>query len=346
MKKILKVLILTILLSIFLSGNATESNKTNQKIIKTLEKMFKMDLSKILNSMGYYFYDYQDLKTLNKNIFILDINNDKKQDYIVYIDKIVFGVISKVNNYGLYKISNTSNPNIEMLKINTKYGKTIIETVNSKKNKFNYFFDNYGFIEFNPKPTKYNIEKIEFNSWSGFNGSFSITINSNKEIIYFERGYKNGIFYSSFKLEQSIFNKIIFLLDYVDFPNLENKYEYNQIIEGGGGLKITYNNGKVKEIIDDLFSGTQGLERIFNVLLELRKNENMSKFGGKIILKGVISGSKPIAIISIGNNSKNYYLGDRIVSILKLVRIDSNTKSIVFSINNKSLFKIELEDEN
>ena len=67
------------------------------------------------------------------------------------------------------------------------------------------------------------------------------------------------------------------LLCYTDFPNLKNDYSLVSFHHPRGTLKITYDNGKVKTINDYGLVGTYGLKRVYNMIFNLRFNQNWKK---------------------------------------------------------------------
>ena len=159
---------------------------------------------------------------------------------------------------------------------------------NIEKNTLIYKFDE--FIDFNKNPIKQNIEKIEYSA-AGCYGTcpvFELTINKNKSSVFIAKQYNfgtveerrkqisnnkdEGIFKTEIK-EQN-FNEIINLLEYMNFEALENKYSVNWTDDQRSFLKITYNNGKVKIIEDYGLIGTYSLKKLYQLLFNLRKNQN------------------------------------------------------------------------
>ncbi|WP_338731439.1 DUF6438 domain-containing protein [Mangrovimonas cancribranchiae] len=148
----------------------------------------------------------------------------------------------------------------------------------------------YGtFIERNEQENKYDIENIEFIAQGCVAGcpEFIISIDKNKN------GKFNAINYNWFdkdfsedlepndiegKYKTQIldkhFKEIYGIINYLDFPNLENIYSSGAMHSSSVALKITYNNGKVKNIRDDGLIGTYGLKRVYELFYELRFNQN------------------------------------------------------------------------
>lgn len=156
-----------------------------------------------------------------------------------------------------------------------------IEKVKKRKEKLTFKYDN--FIEYNPNPEIHDIERIEF-STTGCYGTcpvFDIDINSDKTAVfkphYFNFSQDNnakeekGILKT--KLKEKDFSEIIELLNYIDFPQLKNDYSVSWTDDQSCTLKITFDNGKVKTIKDYGLVGTYGLNRFYNMLFDLRKNQ-------------------------------------------------------------------------
>jgi hypothetical protein len=134
------------------------------------------------------------------------------------------------------------------------------------------------FIEYNPAPKKYNIEKIEY-KYSGVwipGSAFSIEINSNRKGRYMT---ENPEFLSQKHNEHINFHgtipdslqaEIIGLLDYSDFPNLNDSYAVTSTDNSTGILKITFDGGKIKTIRDYGLIGTYSLNRIYQMMDSLK----------------------------------------------------------------------------
>jgi len=81
-----------------------------------------------------------------------------------------------------------------------------------------------------------------------------------------------GIFNTT--LSDNSFSEIISLLDYIDFPSLNDKYAVGWTDDQTCILTITYNNGQVKTISDYGLIGTFGLDRLYELMFNLRFNQN------------------------------------------------------------------------
>ena len=141
-------------------------------------------------------------------------------------------------------------------------------------------FGNY--IEFNESPKISNIEKIEFSTTGCFGTCpiFEIVLNKDKTAIFKPHRYnlteteneEKQIFQT--KVDSRTFNEIITILNYIDFPKLQNDYSVSWTDDQSSTLKITYNNGKIKTIRDYGLTGTYGLRKLYDFLFRVRKSQN------------------------------------------------------------------------
>lgn len=175
-----------------------------------------------------------------------------------------------------------------------------------ENNKIKYFFENeiepgkwdkprklkqiiltykFGdFIEENQKPVNHKIEKIEYSTTMCYGTCpvFNIKINSDKKAKWKAEMYNeidNKIFKGNFqtKITTEKFNELVNLLNYIDFESLKDNYSVNWTDDQSCTLKITYDNGKSKSISDYGLVGTYGLDRVYQMLFELRENQNWTK---------------------------------------------------------------------
>jgi hypothetical protein len=142
----------------------------------------------------------------------------------------------------------------------------------------------YGdFIDFNPKPKIYSIEKIEYQTTMCFGScpKFYLSIDKNKRATYKAEAYNratrnsqdiNGVFNTD--LNETDYEEIVGLLNYIDFPNLNDNYSVSWTDDQTSTLTITYDNGQVKQIRDYGLIGTYGLDRLYQLLFELRFNQD------------------------------------------------------------------------
>lgn len=153
------------------------------------------------------------------------------------------------------------------------------EAVNSVKLIIKYG----GFIEYNPSPKKYDINKIEFRNdgrpWIT-SSEYSIEINSLGKAHLVSKSITNDWQASPDSYDgytkvpgvspDSLFATISGLLNYSDFSNLEDRYEIKATDHATGVLTIYYNDGKVKTISDYGLQGTYGLQRVYQTINSMR----------------------------------------------------------------------------
>jgi hypothetical protein len=140
------------------------------------------------------------------------------------------------------------------------------------------------FIEENPTPTSHKIDKIEYSTTGCFGTCpvFELTINSDKNAKWFADMYNEisdkevkGDFNST--ITEDKYNEIVNLLNYIDFANLQDDYAVSWTDDQSSTLIITYDNGKTKSIKDYGLIGTYGLDRVYQMLFELRRNQKWEK---------------------------------------------------------------------
>lgn len=131
------------------------------------------------------------------------------------------------------------------------------------------------FVEYNPSPRVYNIEKIEYK----FNDAFALEINSNREATLkateYDRlrgQYINAKYIG--RINATEYNELLSILSYSDFPTLRDRYMVGGSHYSSGILKVTHSNGQVKVIADYGLVGTFGLSRMHDRITALRTNQN------------------------------------------------------------------------
>jgi hypothetical protein len=137
-----------------------------------------------------------------------------------------------------------------------------------------YLYSN--FIESNFHPVSYSIKKIEFSTEACYGTCpiFELEINSNGKAFYNAYSYneRNGKF--SATVQYKDLEKIVELLNYIDFPNLKDSFSVKWSDQPSCNLLITYGNVKVKKIWDYGERGSYGLSALYQYLFDLRKNQD------------------------------------------------------------------------
>ncbi len=158
-----------------------------------------------------------------------------------------------------------------------------------KKIELTYKFGSL--IEYNDNPQVYDIEKVEFQTEiSGYKHPHFEILIKNDQTALLNAKYGNSIYERTkvyfrdtipelkgeFKtvIKKNDYDSLVHLLNYMDFPNMEHQYSLNRLHTRDCSLKITYDNGKVKEIKDYGMVGTYGLRKIYELLFDLRFNQN------------------------------------------------------------------------
>nr|WP_314493412.1 DUF6438 domain-containing protein [uncultured Chryseobacterium sp.] len=136
------------------------------------------------------------------------------------------------------------------------------------------------FIEENKAPKRHNILEIQFENsgshWSKF--VLKMEIISNRDVTWISRNdgfLTSGIFTA--KLSQEKFKEIVDVLNYIDFENLADEYEVGYSDAATTYLKVTYDNLKVKNIRDRGGMGTRGLQKLYDILNDLKGNQKWTK---------------------------------------------------------------------
>lgn len=141
------------------------------------------------------------------------------------------------------------------------------------------------FIEYNPLPKEYTIEKIEYGTEGCFGQCpiFSMEINKDGTFVFTAKEYNytkpwqkgellEGVYSATIKKES--LSELTELLNYIDFSNLKDNYNVTWTDDQTAVLKVTYNNGKVKTITDYGLQGTYGMRRLHKMFFSLRTNQN------------------------------------------------------------------------
>ena len=137
-------------------------------------------------------------------------------------------------------------------------------------------FKSGGFVEYNPDPIDYRIEKIEFETTMCFGTCpvFKMTIDSNRDAVYESikfNAQKTGKYQT--RIDNKTYLRLKDLLNYTNFPKLKNSYRVSWTDDQTSTLKITYDNGKVKTIEDYGLIATFGLCQAYKILFNLRGSQ-------------------------------------------------------------------------
>lgn len=237
-----------------------------------------------------------DSLKINRAFYTADLDNNGYTDVMAFGDQYDFSIFIvmnygknslKVNRLTRRSFQNCTFPKIKNDSIIQYYymPEPDVDLGNAEKPKLtkkDLIFKFGDFIEYNTNPGSYNIEKIEYQTGLCFGTcpQFYISIDKNRNGLFKAEHYNinksNKGIVGKFKtlITKNNYDEIINLLNYIDFPGLQNRYSVNWTDDHSSTLKITYNNGKVKEIKDYGLIGTYGLDRLYSLLFDLRFNQD------------------------------------------------------------------------
>ncbi len=130
-------------------------------------------------------------------------------------------------------------------------------------------------VELNSNIQNHKIEKIEYSTSACFGACpvFSITIDAGGIALFFGTKFnrRNGQFKT--QINEDNFKELTGLLNYINFPELKNKYAVSWSDDQTSILTITFDGGKTKTISDYGLVGTFGLNRVYDLIFKLRDNQ-------------------------------------------------------------------------
>ncbi|MDR2230823.1 MAG: DUF6438 domain-containing protein [Flavobacteriaceae bacterium] len=257
-----------------------------------------------IKKVSDYKATYESADFCKKTAGLLKINKAFYKadfDYNGFTDIMIIGTY--YDNFYIIIAMSFGNNNFELKYLTTKYDETCLFPKIIDNNIIRYYYKWYpnrssntnpklknkdlifkydDFIEYNKDPKLYNIEKIEYQTTACYGSCpvFSITIDNNRHGI-FNAKQSNQMTNDSAELlgvyktdiDNKSYSEITDLLNYIDFPNLNNEYAVSWTDDQTSYLTITYNNGKVKTIRDYGLIGTHGLDKVYDLLFKLRFNQ-------------------------------------------------------------------------
>ncbi|MBV7440734.1 hypothetical protein KRX57_04815 [Weeksellaceae bacterium TAE3-ERU29] len=148
-----------------------------------------------------------------------------------------------------------------------------------------------GVIEYNSSPTQHKIEKIELETGPCFGTCpiFTLELKEKGKSTFFAKAYNFGKhdFLEDYneegegtfttQLKQKNWKELTEILNYIDFPKLDDNYAISATDHATAHLTITYDNGKIKKIDDYGLRGTYGLILLYDKLFEIRDNQDWNK---------------------------------------------------------------------
>ncbi|EDM45097.1 hypothetical protein SCB49_03214 [unidentified eubacterium SCB49] len=245
---------------------------------------------------------------INRSFYKADLDNNGYTDLIIIGDDKSCSGSGGSCDYSVYSLMNFANDSINPVdlvldnsfnsaiipKITIKNSVPILEifgsnNLNSNTNSLQLSYKYGTFVEKNNEPKEYSIEKIEYSAEACFGSCpiFELSIDKNRKAKLNAIEYNSsnpdlfeyeiteelkGKFQAIIDLEN--YQEIIGLLNYLDFPTLEDDYMVNATDNPSCKLTITYNQGQVKEIRDYGKVGTLGLQEIYKRISRLKTNQS------------------------------------------------------------------------
>jgi hypothetical protein len=134
----------------------------------------------------------------------------------------------------------------------------------------------FALAAFGQQALPYSIEKIEYKSqagdWEGC--SYRLIINADKTVEYIaDSMYCKPLIRKQQTIDKESYNKIIGMLNKIEFQKLKDSYGSNGVDVGIDVLTITYDNGKIKKIIV-IEDAPKRLKNILHLLYRLKDAEH------------------------------------------------------------------------
>lgn len=140
-------------------------------------------------------------------------------------------------------------------------------------------FRKNGFVEYNRAPQDCRIEKIVFstNACYGTCPIFTLQLARNGAATYHAEQYNKLKGDFTAVVQAQPLTEVWALLNYLNFPRLQNNYSVSVTDQPTCTLTITYGGGKVKTIEDYGEQGTFGLRQVYDLLFALRTTQAWQK---------------------------------------------------------------------
>ena len=150
-------------------------------------------------------------------------------------------------------------------------------TTRWERKRLIYLFND--FVEYNAKVRDFHIEQIEYSTTMCFGTCpvFSLSINKDRTAEYDAKQFNKESGEFAAVIDEKHFTELMQLVNYIDFPKLKDHYSVSWTDDQTSILVITYDGGKQKKIIDYGLMGTFGLSRLYDLLFDLRNNQQWKK---------------------------------------------------------------------
>jgi len=251
--------------------DAEFASGTNFHIPKIDTIIIDKNCSQIINLWSILNFEKVDLTNdgLTDLIFLIHLNNEFYQYLVIdhgnndfELLRILDGLLSECELIKPIRIKNSNA--LRIYRSNNYDGINIIDTLIYKFN---------GFIELNSKNNILPIDEIELKydsyCWGEDCPTFNLKIDKNGKV----KLWNNSTHYFVDKvctkqLSDSGFRNMMSICEYIAF-NLKNNYAINWSHQPTFTLKISFSNGKTKEIKDYGMKGTLGLSYLYTQILNL-----------------------------------------------------------------------------
>ena len=119
---------------------------------------------------------------------------------------------------------------------------------------------------------KYNIEKIELKSFN-IRGNWKIKLDKSLNATFENKKHLGNKSTMQKKIAQENYDEIVYLLNYIDFPNLKDSIYSSFSCGSICRLKITYDSGKIKELYDYGREENENLAHIYKKIEALNNTD-------------------------------------------------------------------------
>ncbi|SDD92433.1 DUF6438 domain-containing protein [Niabella drilacis] len=229
-----------------------------------------------------------------------DLDNDGRTDLLIIINQpehTILCVLDKGGHYELKTLNRDIGSQSCSFPVIAHRGKTAyikyirqpdrgtLEVI-THFSPINIIFKYGDFIEENPKPAAYAIQKIEYATSGAF-----ITVGETRLVIDARcSALLND--HSSGTLRPEEFAELGSLLNYIKFEDLYEEYRAQASDQTTAIITITYDNGKTKTITDYGMTGTLGLNLLYQKLEALKRSiqwkEHFSPPGPRLVPVSVL----------------------------------------------------------
>ena len=291
-------------------ANGIDSLQTDADVYRFLVKLDsrnKPDSVNAYNSMYAEAYERKVADSLHVKLWQkTDFNNDGQTDLLVCaFNGSSSRLLAVVSNNGKYKIVNLTDglgglygyPAIffPVIKKDKKNTTIFVYFKSGRRNTVNEQFPVNGafelnciklvykfnsFTELNSNPTMHTIQNLTFSGGGGLmGGDVKLSVDSKREVVYAYSGISGnpGGTYSG-TIDTATYNELVSILNYINFPEMPDRFYKNVIDAVAYYLSITYDNGKIKKIQDyPAGESNYGLNLLYNELSKLEDTRQLKK---------------------------------------------------------------------